>query len=248
MSEPQPVSAEISPFATDDPRIEALDRLLELRAVPHGGMDLEQLDGFLSALVVGPDSVPPSEWQPRVWGKTPPRWESPEDAAEAQGLLMGLWNTIAKRVRYSGESMPMDCLMFWWLPENPEGEHPDEVDIGAGWGEGFLHGMELCDAGWDRWVEDAAWIGDIEAHIESLATGEIQYEGEDLPHRISYRERLELFAGLMDMLHDLHCYRIEQMGPRAPVRVDELPGRNDPCPCGSGKKFKKCCGSAERLH
>ncbi|MBX3680834.1 MAG: SEC-C domain-containing protein, partial [Rhodocyclaceae bacterium] len=27
-----------------------------------------------------------------------------------------------------------------------------------------------------------------------------------------------------------------------------LPGRNDPCPCGSGLKFKKCCGAPERLH
>ena len=26
------------------------------------------------------------------------------------------------------------------------------------------------------------------------------------------------------------------------VSVDELPGRNDPCVCGSGKKYKKCCG------
>jgi uncharacterized protein len=25
-------------------------------------------------------------------------------------------------------------------------------------------------------------------------------------------------------------------------------GRNDPCPCGSGKKFKKCCGNSEKLH
>lgn len=27
-----------------------------------------------------------------------------------------------------------------------------------------------------------------------------------------------------------------------PVRVDKKVGRNDPCPCGSGKKYKKCCG------
>lgn len=30
--------------------------------------------------------------------------------------------------------------------------------------------------------------------------------------------------------------------PKAPVQVSEGPGRNDPCPCGSGKKYKKCCG------
>ena len=27
-----------------------------------------------------------------------------------------------------------------------------------------------------------------------------------------------------------------------PLHADQEPGRNDPCPCGSGKKYKKCCG------
>ena len=30
--------------------------------------------------------------------------------------------------------------------------------------------------------------------------------------------------------------------PRTPITKDKLPGRNDPCPCGSGKKFKNCHG------
>ena len=31
-------------------------------------------------------------------------------------------------------------------------------------------------------------------------------------------------------------------GAQRPARVAKEPGRNDPCPCGSGKKYKKCCG------
>ncbi|MDD2498968.1 MAG: SEC-C metal-binding domain-containing protein, partial [Desulfitobacteriaceae bacterium] len=31
-------------------------------------------------------------------------------------------------------------------------------------------------------------------------------------------------------------------GPKKPVRKHKQVGRNDPCPCGSGKKYKKCCG------
>jgi protein translocase subunit secA len=27
------------------------------------------------------------------------------------------------------------------------------------------------------------------------------------------------------------------------VVKDKIPGRNDPCPCGSGKKYKHCCGN-----
>jgi preprotein translocase subunit SecA len=29
--------------------------------------------------------------------------------------------------------------------------------------------------------------------------------------------------------------------PVEPIEADKTPGRNDPCPCGSGKKYKKCC-------
>lgn len=47
-------------FRANDERIDALDHLLEQRAVPHGGYGLEQLDGFLSALVVSPgDTIEP---------------------------------------------------------------------------------------------------------------------------------------------------------------------------------------------
>jgi SWIM/SEC-C metal-binding protein len=31
--------------------------------------------------------------------------------------------------------------------------------------------------------------------------------------------------------------------PRAPAKAATAPGRNDPCPCGSGRKYKKCCGA-----
>ena len=36
--------------------------------------------------------------------------------------------------------------------------------------------------------------------------------------------------------------RAKKPGARRPVRATKAPGRNDPCPCGSGKKYKKCCG------
>jgi preprotein translocase subunit SecA len=38
-------------------------------------------------------------------------------------------------------------------------------------------------------------------------------------------------------------YAEEGNGPRQPVRREQKIGRNDPCPCGSGKKYKKCCGA-----
>jgi uncharacterized protein YecA (UPF0149 family) len=40
-----------------------------------------------------------------------------------------------------------------------------------------------------------------------------------------------------------HDHGHEHGTPQEPVRrAEPKVGRNDPCPCGSGKKFKKCCG------
>jgi len=35
---------------------------------------------------------------------------------------------------------------------------------------------------------------------------------------------------------------IAAAGKGQPIKADDTPNRNDPCPCGSGKKYKKCCG------
>ncbi|WP_171550584.1 SEC-C metal-binding domain-containing protein, partial [Shigella boydii] len=33
----------------------------------------------------------------------------------------------------------------------------------------------------------------------------------------------------------------QEKAVQQPIKAEEKPGRNDPCPCGSGKKFKQCC-------
>ncbi|MEW6425161.1 MAG: preprotein translocase subunit SecA [Bacillota bacterium] len=38
--------------------------------------------------------------------------------------------------------------------------------------------------------------------------------------------------------------RYQDEGPRQPIKRENKVGRNDPCPCGSGRKYKKCCGRA----
>ena len=52
-------------------------------------------------------------------------------------------------------------------------------------------------------------------------------------HRVSKRHSRDSDANAPDAFQDL---------PPEPARAAQKPGRNDPCPCGSGKKYKKCCG------
>ena len=234
----------------DDAQIERLAELLEQRAVPFKGFNLEALDGFLSALVVSPSLVMPSEWQPHVWGGKPPRWDSVDEALEVQQLLMGHWNMCAARVRHGEDELPDHLAPLMWLPEDPEltGEealHEDELDVGHDWALGFFDGVALREAEWDRWLDENDWLEEAFDLLDRLATGEVLNPDDPTAAAtpLGYAERLAIVVSLPGMLADINHHRVDALTPRVPIRREDGPGRNDPCPCGSGKKHKKCCGA-----
>ena len=70
--------------------------------------------------------------------------------------------------------------------------------------------------------------------------------------RIEFEARL-LARGWVDALHEMSHFVREQglwlytRGEIMPASFAAFkPGRNEPCPCGSGKKFKRCCGARDR--
>ncbi|RDZ26510.1 UPF0149 family protein [Lysobacter silvisoli] len=234
-----------APAYLDDAQIERLADLLDQRAVPHKGFNLEALDGFLSALAVAPETVPAEEWQPVVWGGRPPRWSDEAEAQQVDALLQGHWNMASARVRHGDDDLPDHLAPLLWLPEDVEVDQGDDLDVGRDWAFGFFRAVELREAAWDTWLDENEWIDEIFVLFDRLASGEIMGEDPEAPGTpVSYRERLEIVSGLPGMLADLHHHRIDALTPREPRRVAAAPDRNGPCPCGSGKKYKKCCGAA----
>ncbi len=237
------------PNHLDDHQIERLAEVLEQRAVPFKGFNLEALDGYLSALVVAPSDVSPSEWQPVVWGGKPPRWGSEDEAAQIQALLMGHWKMCAARARFEDEDLPDHLAPLMWLPEDPEHDEEAlgeaELDVGQDWALGFFTAVMLREAEWDKWLDENDWIEEIFDQLDRLASGEaVDPDNPDAPPApVGYQERLGIIASVPSMLADLNHHRVDALTPRTPIRRDAAPGRNDPCPCGSGKKHKKCCGA-----
>ena len=233
----------------DDEQIQRLSDLLDQRAVPFRGMNLEALDGFLSALVVAPSPVPQEAWEPVVWGGKAPSWGSAEEAADVRVLLLGHWNMCAARARNGEEDLPDHLMPLMWLPEDPEDDAQalaeDELDVGREWAIGFFQGVALAEDGWERWLDEHDWIGEIFDLLERLATGEVA-DADGEPDKASaplgYRDRLDIVMDLPAMLADLNHHHFTELTPREPIRREEGPGRNEPCSCGSGKKYKKCCG------
>ena len=227
-----------------DAQIEQLSELLDQRAVPFKGFNLEALDGYLTALALSPEVVPYEEWEPLVWGK-PARWADEDEAREVRALLATHAATAEHRVRYGDDDLPDAFAPLLWLPENLDEHDDDELDVGRDWAMGFFAAVELREAAWEKWLDENAWIEEIFDLLDRLASGEITAEDPTEPGTpIAYKERLEIIGSLPGMLNDLHHHRIDALTPREPIRREDTPGRNAPCPCGSGRKFKRCCGVA----
>jgi uncharacterized protein len=76
-------------------------------------------------------------------------------------------------------------------------------------------------------------------------TSETEWQVHDLP---SDRETDHVRNAITPNVREIHAYWLKCRAADAPAsapvhRNETRVGRNDPCPCGSGKKYKKCCGS-----
>src|SRR5574337_1893394 len=75
-----------------DPELDELEAFLASDAVPKDCMDLEMLDGFLTAIVSGPETIQPSEWLPQVWSdgskSATPAFVDNDQAQRIMGLVL----------------------------------------------------------------------------------------------------------------------------------------------------------------
>ncbi len=73
--------------------------------------------------------------------------------------------------------------------------------------------------------------------IDSLS----QWAGFNAESEMNDEDLLAVFDDLMNTPDELDDRYFEALDNQQPFIADLQPGRNDPCPCGSGKKYKKCC-------
>jgi len=234
-----------------------LDRIDTL--VHEFDFSLEAIDGFFSALVIGPGEVTPEEYLQVLEANGP----VPEELA---GLLQKLWNDIARRVKLDPQVAEEAAFPLLAFPEDVPDEDSAELDdydypVGADWAAGFLLGASLRSEEWDERMEQSEELAQDFADLESLLVEDDEdfepEEGE--PARVNgtasatkmlgFRERMAILGEIPYLLHDMHQWRLQEGAPpQKPARREARPGPNEPCPCGSGKKFKKCCGDPARLH
>jgi uncharacterized protein len=198
--------------------------------VPDSTMSLEMLDGFFTALVIGPEMVAPSEYVPVIWGAddgSVPKWDSPEQAQHVFDLLTKHWNAIAARRLASAEHCPIIDNLGMAMS-------------GEEWADGFVAGVGMRRDAWDPIFDDR--------RADQIVMPILALSG-DTPEEVQEQLTAEMRQVILDQLPATvqmvaAYWRAPHLGfpRREPLRSTKV-GRNEPCPCGSGKKFKKCCGS-----
>lgn len=217
--------------------IEELDDFLMSDATHEDAMDISMLDGFLTALAIGPNNLPPSRWMPVIWGGSM-TWENESVAKRMMSLVFRHANDILFTLRsYPDEFDPL-------LYEN--NHHGEKVPVIDEWCTGFIKGMALDEEAWRPLMESDEG-NDMLFPIMLYGT---EAGWKQLRDDTSLAERhAEFVTALGDSVMAIMDWWLPVRKAKLTVRREEPKvGRNDPCPCGSGKKFKQCCGGQHTLH
>ena len=214
-----------------------LETFLRKEPIAKTAMTVAMIDGMLTALVIGPRMVMPSEYLPWIWdrknGKRPPPFDSAEEANDIFSVICaGMQNRIAVGLmdeppRYR----PLFAIDERW-------SHTD-------WARGFEIGTEADPDSWDELFE--ANSGDDDP-VDCPSLGPFAVLRKKTVRK-ALGDQWPLFLEDFEaMIVDVRDF-FRQGSPFVPetpqtpfVRSGPKVGRNDPCPCGSGKKYKKCCG------
>jgi uncharacterized protein len=218
-----------------------LDRLGDFLKSCKGGreMNVEALSGFFAALIAGPETVMPSEYYPEVFGgqmSDACEFGGLDEANEILGLMMRHWNDIAGTLFKGNVYVPL-------LLEDEDG-----TAHGNDWARGFMRGMGMRHDGWAELVNDEEHGGCLIPMM--MLCHEHDEDPEMRPEPISPDKREEVIAhmaaGLLGAYRYFRAHRQAGASARTSEHRRRTPkvGRNEPCPCGSGKKYKKCCGEA----
>lgn len=242
----------------NDAEIEELDDFLLSDDMPEDVMDASMLDGFFATLVLHPQIIMPSEYLPWIWdaeqGKDQPVFPSIDGANRILGLIMRHYNSVLEAIG-NGCYQPL----FNDLTQEDGSEFFDA----EGWCEGFMLGISVFHEPWEAVLNERH---DLLGPMVLLGTEEgweiLEKSGDE---QRNTQAAYEAIAGSVSLLYD---YFREQREAATRVRlarpgrhpsgllteVTKMPvtslkvGRNENCPCGSGKKFKKCCGAPSTLH
>jgi uncharacterized protein len=214
--------------------LDAIQSFLLSHRAPETAMGLTDLDGFLTAIAIGPETIMPSEWLPVVWGGEDSIFDDLDEAWSVSSLIVDRYRDIASSLQSDPEGW---APVFW--------ESDGEVIV-ADWAAGFLDAIDLRPEPW------APLFGDRAAAVLMLpillAAGEpgVAEKMGIGPAEESVWLR-QAVKHIPMAVPAIDAYWKERRKPElSPSSSERRFGKGrlkEVCPCGSGRKFRRCCGA-----
>jgi yecA family protein len=207
-----------------------------LESLPEESLSLAKLHGLFTALAVGPGQVVSQELigvLAIACGKLPIK--DSEHAKRISAFLSRFYSEIIEDLAsesFVPHLQPNDVVITDIL-----------LDM-ASWCQGFVLGMEQESSAWRSWFKDprreklTSLITRTAAIQKKSTTGNAEQTGWQAHSVIS--DLVPLIASYWRFESELN--QLVRLGPELTITE---PARNQPCPCGSGKKYKHCCGKIE---
>ncbi|MEI8055102.1 MAG: UPF0149 family protein [bacterium] len=247
-------------FAKKEITEKELRRLNEFLMAKHKDakpLSITQTHGFLCAIASTPCLIMPSKYEPVLLGGYP-EFQSLKQAKEILSIISAFYNSINTEL---GENTSITPLL--WINDNIVDYANAPINIVEEWCTGYLLAARLDPT----WIADEKSLGLLAPFIELITNNTILASEPDNNNQFidindvpKFKQTLK--KGLPNTIKEIFEYWKEARKNPKCIRGDGPPpemleqekfvhhipkiGRNDPCFCGSGIKFKKCCGSANR--
>ncbi len=202
----------------------------------------EALDGLFCALICAPRAAPPAEYIDLIMGSGS-AFENEAQAQKVTDLMVRHFNSIVDQLQstYRTDDIYVPALI---VDENgsPHGRE---------WASGFMVGVNLSAEGWPALMANTTLSQMIAPMITLTAPPDPDPTQCDPDLAPENREDLleDMFVGLSDIYAHFAAERRASEAAATPQtirRESGKVGRNDSCACGSGKKFKQCCGGTNQ--
>lgn len=209
--------------------------------LPQLSMSPLELDGYLTGIIVTPQAVPirPSVWMARVLGEEEPIFEDEAQINAVLGAVAIRYNTLLRDIDRSLKRMETDRIVDH-RPMFLTGDQKPTHDAVREWVCGLWKAIELAP---DTWIE---LMHDKRTKVVLQPfSGFFDFAGRDL-HDVPVDmldDDAALIPRMILLLRKLARLR-QATGNPLPLPRRAKVGRNGRCPCGSGKKYKRCCGRA----
>ena len=211
--------------------------LLDLYGIEGGITNPSGIDGYLTAVLLNPNQQTPPDFIPQIWdpeGEYTPAWEHPDDYEFFQNFILAVQNKITEDLKRR-KINPLIGL---------EDDHSHSQ-----WLSGFLKGFYA----WHDDTTEHEELTELEDHtisnIFKILTEEVAAEENNTrPKTRAFIKNLnsaiyKLFKQnyTESSFNPFNHLASSKYASEINTRQEPKISRNSPCPCGSGKKYKRCC-------